>query len=186
MTISTLYYRVIDSPIGPLTLAGADSALMYLAMPGQTHVPDHTRWKPAGPGAFRDVADQLGAYFAGRLTGFDVETDPAGTEFQRRVWAAVQTIPYGETRSYGEIAEQLGSPAACRAVGTAAGRNPIPVIVPCHRVVGSTGALTGYSGGIDCKRSLLALERTSYSSATRPLSTTQERSNRTFCSIRRS
>ena len=157
MTTTTLCYRVIDSPIGPLTLAGAGSTLMRLAMPGQTHGPQ--RWKAAGPGAFSDVADQLSAYFAGRLADFELDLQLAGTEFQRRVWAAVQTIPYGETRSYGEIAERLGSPAACRAVGVAVGRNPIPIIVPCHRVVGSTGALTGYVGGIDCKRRLLDLER---------------------------
>ncbi|MEI6253275.1 MAG: methylated-DNA--[protein]-cysteine S-methyltransferase [Mycobacteriaceae bacterium] len=158
MTTTTLCYRVIDSPIGPLTLAGTGSTLMHLAMPGQTRV-DRARWKAAGPGAFSDVADQLSAYFAGRLADFELDLQLAGTEFQRGVWAAVQTIPYGETRSYGEIAERLGSPAACRAVGVATGRNPIPIIVPCHRVVGSTGALTGYVGGIDCKRELLDLER---------------------------
>ena len=157
MTKTTLYYRVIDSPIGPLTLAGAGSTLMHLAMPGQTHVPE--RWKSAGAAAFSDVADQLSAYFAGRLADFELDLQLAGAEFQRRVWAAVQMIPYGETRSYREIADRLGSPAAARAVGVAAGRNPIPIIIPCHRVVGSTGALIGYLGGIDCKRELLALER---------------------------
>lgn len=159
MTTTTLYYRVIDSPIGPLTLAGAGSTVMHLAFPGQTRAPDHERWTAAGAGAFSDAADQLGAYFAGRLADFDLDVKLGGTEFQRRVWATVQKVPYGETRSYGEIAEQLGSPAACRAVGMAAGRNPIPIIVPCHRVIGSTGALTGYVGGIVCKRELLALER---------------------------
>ena len=157
MTMTTLYCRVIDSPIGPLTLAGVGPTLKHLAMPGQTGVPE--RWKSAGADAFSDVADQLSAYFAGRLADFELDLQLAGTEFQRRVWAAVQTIPYGETRSYGEIAERLGSPAASRAVGVAAGRNPIPIIVPCHRVVGSTGALTGYVGGIDCKKTLLDLER---------------------------
>lgn len=189
MTTPTKYYRMIDSPLGPLTLVGAGSTLMHLVIAGQSHLPDHARWKAAGAGAFADAADQLRAYFAGRLADFDLELQLAGTEFQRRVWAAVQSIPYGETRSYGEIAEQLGSPAACRAVGTGAGRNPIPIIVPCHRVIGSTGALTGYVGGIDCKRKLLDLERRRdrrYESATRPLSTTHDRSSRTFSNIRRS
>jgi len=97
--------------------------------------------------------------FAGSLTEFDVELDLVGTEFQRRVWAALQTIPYGETRSYGEIAEQIGSPGASRAVGLANGRNPIAIIVPCHRVIGAAGSMTGYGGGIDRKKMLIALER---------------------------
>lgn len=153
-----VHYRVIDSPIGPLTLAGDGSTLMHLRMADQSHEPDRSAWHPAGPDAFADVADQLDAYFAGSLTEFDVDLELAGTEFQRRVWAALQTIPYGETRSYGEIAGQIGSPAASRAVGLANGRNPISIIVPCHRVVGAAGSMTGYAGGIDRKRMLLSLE----------------------------
>ena len=105
-----------------------------------------------------DAADQLRAYFACELREFDIPLAPAGTAFQRQVWAAVAAIPYGSTASYLEIATAVGRPSACRAVGAANGRNPLPVIVPCHRVVGATGGLTGYGGGLDRKRSLLDLE----------------------------
>jgi len=161
--MTTLQYRIVDSPIGPLTVAGCDSALMHLRMVDQTHEPDRARWEPAAPDAFGDVVEQLDAYFAGTLTEFDVKMKFDGTEFQRRVWAALQTIPYGETRSYGQIAEQIGSPAASRAVGMANGRNPISIIVPCHRVIGSSGGLTGYGGGIKRKRALLELELNAHS-----------------------
>ena len=154
-----LRYRVIDSPVGPLTLAGEGSTLIHLRMADHAHEPDRSGWEPAGPEAFADVAEQLDAYFAGSLTEFDVDMQLTGTEFQRRVWAALQTIPYGETRSYGEIAEQIGSPAASRAVGLANGRNPISIIIPCHRVIGAAGALTGYAGGIERKKMLIALEK---------------------------
>ncbi|MCW1959038.1 MAG: methylated-DNA--[protein]-cysteine S-methyltransferase [Mycobacterium sp.] len=153
------HYRVIDSPVGPLTIAGVGSTLQHLRMVDQSHEPDRSDWKPAGPGIFDDVVEQLQAYFAGSLTTFDVDLELTGTEFQRRVWAALQTIPYGETRSYAEIAEQIGSPGGSRAVGLANGRNPIGIIVPCHRVIGSTGSLTGYGGGIDRKMALLTLEK---------------------------
>lgn len=156
--MTTLRYRIIESPVGLLTLAGCGSTLMHLRMTDQTHEPDRTGWEPADDGIFDDVVTQLDAYFAGTLTEFDLDLELAGTEFQRRVWAALQTIPYGETRSYGEIAEQIGSPGASRAVGLANGRNPISIVVPCHRVIGSTGKLTGYGGGIERKKALLALE----------------------------
>lgn len=151
-------YQTVSSPLGPLTLAGTGSALMHLRMTGQAHQPDNADWEPDDD-AFSDVAEQLEAYFAGSLTEFDVETQLIGTEFQRRVWSALTRIPYGETRSYGQIAAQIGAPASARAVGLANGRNPIAIIVPCHRVIGSGGAMTGYAGGIDRKRSLLDLER---------------------------
>jgi methylated-DNA-[protein]-cysteine S-methyltransferase len=105
-----------------------------------------------------DAAEQLRAYFAGELREFDLPLAPRGTAFQRRVWAAVAAIPYGNTATYSEIAAAVCSPAACRAVGAANGRNPLPVIVPCHRVIGAAGALTGYGGGLARKRSLLDLE----------------------------
>lgn len=151
-------FRSIASPIGELTLAGVGCTLTHLVMAEQSHAPDRSDWEPAAPDAFADVVEQLDAYFAGTLTEFDVDMQSDGTEFQRRVWAALQTIPYGETRSYGQIAEQIGSPAASRAVGLANGRNPISIIVPCHRVIGSSGGLTGYGGGIERKRILLELE----------------------------
>jgi methylated-DNA-[protein]-cysteine S-methyltransferase len=105
-----------------------------------------------------DAAGQLTAYFAGELSEFDLALAPRGTKFQRRVWDAVSAIPYGATATYSEIAAEVCTPAACRAVGAANGRNPLPVIVPCHRVVGAAGALTGYGGGLDRKRLLLDLE----------------------------
>ena len=157
--MTTMRYRTIDSPVGLLTLAGVGSTLMHLRMVDQTHEPDRSGWEPADDDAFPEAVEQLSAYFAGELTEFDLDLELAGTEFQRRVWAALRTIPYGETRSYGQIAEQIGSPGASRAVGLANGRNPIGIIVPCHRVIGSTGGMTGYGGGIDRKRALLALEK---------------------------
>lgn len=154
----TVRYRTVSSPIGNLTLAGVGSTLTHLLIAEQSHCPHRTDWEPAGDDVFVDVAQQLDAYFAGSPQNFDVDLRLAGTEFQCRVWAALQTIPYGETRSYGQIADQVGSPAAARAVGLANGRNPISIIVPCHRVVGSSGSLTGYGGGIERKRTLLELE----------------------------
>ncbi len=157
--MTSLQYRTIDSPVGPLTLAGVGPTLMHLRMVDQTHEPDRTGWEPAPPGMFGEAVEQLDAYFAGELTEFDLDLRLPGTDFQRRVWAALQTIPYGETRTYGDIAAQVSAPSASRAVGLANGRNPLSIIVPCHRVVGSTGSLTGYGGGLDRKRILLTLER---------------------------
>ena len=157
--MTSLRYRTVDSPVGPLTLAGSGSTLHHLRMTDQTHEPDRSGWQPAGPGDFARAVEQLEAYFAGQLRGFELDLELVGTDFQRRVWAALQTIPYGQTRSYGQIAEQIGSPGASRAVGLANGRNPIGIVVPCHRVIGSSGGLTGYGGGLDRKRALLCLEK---------------------------
>ena len=153
-----IHYRTIDSPIGPLALAGRGQVLTNLRMVNQTYEPNRTNWVPDDR-AFPDAVQQLEAYFAGERTDFDLELSLTGTEFQRRVWQALLTIPYGETRSYGEIAEQIGASGAARAVGLANGRNPIAVIVPCHRVIGASGSLTGYGGGLERKQSLLELER---------------------------
>jgi methylated-DNA-[protein]-cysteine S-methyltransferase len=153
-----IQYRTIGSPIGTLTLAGRGGVLTNLRMVDQTYEPNRADWSPE-PSGFDDVVDQLGAYFAGELTDFDIELDLAGTEFQRRVWKALLTIPYGQTRSYGQIAEQIGAPGAARAVGLANGHNPIAIIVPCHRVIGANGSLTGFGGGLGRKRSLLELEK---------------------------
>ncbi len=156
--MSAIHFRIIDSPVGPLTLAGRGTTLGHLRMAGQTHEPDRSGWIEDNE-IFPEAVEQLGAYFAGEITDFHVALDLAGTEFQRRVWTALQTIPYGETRSYGQIAAQIGAPGASRAVGLANGRNPIGIIVPCHRVIGSSGGLTGYGGGLDRKRILLTLEK---------------------------
>ncbi|MFY9766345.1 MAG: methylated-DNA--[protein]-cysteine S-methyltransferase [Mycobacterium sp.] len=153
-----IHYRTIDSPIGPLALAGRGKVLTNLRMVDQTYEPDRTNWVPDDR-AFPDAVEQLEEYFAGERTDFDLELSLAGSEFQRRVWQALLTIPYGETRSYGEIAEQIGASGAARAVGLANGRNPIAIIVPCHRVIGASGSLTGYGGGLERKQSLLELER---------------------------
>lgn len=151
-------YRTIDSPIGPLTLAGRGAVLTNLRMVDQTYEPNRSDWT-LDDTAFPEVVDQLRSYFAGDRTDFDLELDMTGTQFQRRVWQALMTIPYGETRSYGQIAEQIGARGSARAVGLANGRNPIAIIVPCHRVIGASGGLTGYGGGLDRKRSLLELEK---------------------------
>ncbi len=153
-----IHYRTVDSPIGPLTLAGHGTVLTNLRMVDQAHEPSRAGWSPE-PDAFGDAVEQLAAYFAGELVDFDVELDLRGTPFQRRVWQALLTIPYGETRSYGQIAEQIGAPGSARAVGLANGRNPIAIVVPCHRVIGAGGSLTGYGGGLDRKRTLLNLEK---------------------------
>jgi methylated-DNA-[protein]-cysteine S-methyltransferase len=153
---------VVDSPVGPLTLVETDGALSGLYMEMQRHRPaDETFGAPGEPDRepFATVAEQLAAYFAGELTEFDMPLHLHGTPFQRRVWDALRDIPYGETTTYGKLAVEIGAPTASRAVGLANGRNPISVIVPCHRVVGSTGSLTGYGGGLDRKRYLLDFER---------------------------
>jgi methylated-DNA-[protein]-cysteine S-methyltransferase len=151
----------VPSPIGPLTLVAEDGKLTGLYLDSQQHRPGHDTLGTAGDPAaepFAAATAQLGAYFAGQLTAFDLPLAPAGTEFQRRVWAALQTIPYGQTWSYGQLARQIGSAAASRAVGLANGKNPIALVIPCHRVIGSDGTLTGYGGGLDRKRFLLELE----------------------------
>jgi methylated-DNA-[protein]-cysteine S-methyltransferase len=151
--------RTIDSPVGPLTIAGAGGVVHHLRMDAQSYPPPgQASWR-ADDGAFGDVVAQLGAYFAGALTAFDVALRLEGSEFQRRVWQALLDIPFGETRSYGALARQLGAPGAARAVGLANGHNPIGIIVPCHRVIGADGSLTGYGGGIERKRHLLDHER---------------------------
>jgi methylated-DNA-[protein]-cysteine S-methyltransferase len=156
--METLQYRTVDSPVGVLTLAGRNGRLRHLRMVDQTYEPSRENWE-SDDTAFADAAAQLEAYFAGDLIDFDLDLDLVGTEFQRRVWAALLTIPYGHTRSYGEIALQIESPGASRAVGLANGHNPIGIIVPCHRVIGANGSLTGYGGGLDRKRHLLDMEK---------------------------
>lgn len=151
-------YRSMDSPVGKLTLAGTAGRLRHLRMVDQTYEPSRIGWEP-DDAAFPEAVDQLEQYFNGERQEFELELDLVGTAFQRRVWEALLTIPYGETRSYGQIAAQLDAPRASRAVGLANGHNPIGIIVPCHRVIGANGSLTGYGGGLDKKRALLDMER---------------------------
>jgi methylated-DNA-[protein]-cysteine S-methyltransferase len=153
-----LQFRTVDSPVGPLTLAGREGRLMHLRMVDQTYEPSRADWVEDDR-AFPDAVEQLAAYFSGERTTFDLELDLVGTAFRRRVWEALLTIPYGETRSYGEIARQIDAPGASRAVGLANGHNPISIIVPCHRVIGAGGSLTGYGGGIERKKLLLGMEK---------------------------
>jgi methylated-DNA-[protein]-cysteine S-methyltransferase len=151
-------YVLVPSPLGDIILAGGTS-LSYAAF-ADSH--KATRLDPdchRDDGAFAEASQQLHAYFAGELTRFDLELDLQGTEFQRRVWNKLLSIPYGKTTTYGRLATELGDPKAVRAVGLANGRNPISIIVPCHRVIGADGSLTGYGGGLSRKQWLLAHER---------------------------
>jgi methylated-DNA-[protein]-cysteine S-methyltransferase len=148
MTFSTQF----SSNVGPLTLEGDDRVLTRVGF-GKATAPQ------GDASAVSAAAIQLEQYFAGRRTEFDLDVDPDGTPFERRVWDEVRAIPYGQTATYADIARRIGRPRACRAVGRANGRNPLAVVVPCHRVIGSDGSLTGYAGGVEMKRTLLDLER---------------------------
>jgi methylated-DNA-[protein]-cysteine S-methyltransferase len=152
MSETTLYSQ-LRSPIGELLLVGHEGALRGLYMDARPRA----GWRSADL-PFARACEQLEQYFAGERSEFDLELDMRGTDFQRSVWDALLTIPYGETRSYGEIASQLGRPDRARAVGTANGSNPVSIIVPCHRVIGADGSLTGYAGGLHRKRWLLEHE----------------------------
>ncbi|WP_103535197.1 methylated-DNA--[protein]-cysteine S-methyltransferase [Streptomyces sp. SM11] len=155
----TKRHTVVDSPYGPLTLVATDGVLSALYMTDQRHRPPQETFGVPDPEPFGEVVQELTEYFAGDRTTFDLPLDLHGTPFQRSVWAELLKIPYGETRSYGELAEELGKPGASRAVGLANGKNPVGIIVPCHRVIGASGSLTGYGGGLDRKQRLLAFER---------------------------
>jgi methylated-DNA-[protein]-cysteine S-methyltransferase len=150
---------VIDSPVGPLTLVATDGQLSGLYMDEQRHRPLEDLFGPRDDTQSADAIKQLAAYFDGELKDFDLLLNMEGTDFQRRVWTELTKIPYGETTTYGELAERMGRPTAARAVGLANGKNPISIIVPCHRVIGSTGNLTGYGGGLPRKRYLLSFEQ---------------------------
>jgi methylated-DNA-[protein]-cysteine S-methyltransferase len=154
--------KAFASPVGRLKLVASDAGLAAILW--ENDDPLRVRIGPvvddAGHPVLVETERQLGAYFAGTLTTFTVPLDFQGTDFQKSVWAALLTIPFGETRSYGEIACQIGHPNAVRAVGAANGKNPISIITPCHRVIGSNGKLTGFAGGLEAKAFLLALERT--------------------------
>jgi methylated-DNA-[protein]-cysteine S-methyltransferase len=153
-------FRTLSSPLGKLLLAGGEEGLRYLAFEnGQYPIEPARDWKRDDRFAlFSRVERELRAYFAGRLRSFSVPLAPRGTPFQLRVWRALLRIPYGKTLTYTELALRAGRPAAVRAAGAANARNPVSILIPCHRVVGRNGSLTGYGGGLDAKRTLLELE----------------------------
>lgn len=155
--METMYRTKVDSPIGDVLIEGNDDAITKLGRIGEGF--DSDEWVRIDRfAAIKEAAQQLDAYWSGDLFDFDLPLAPGGTPFQNKVWAALRTIPYGKTASYGDIARKIGSPTASRAVGAANGRNPIAIVVPCHRVIGANGTLTGYAGGLDMKRALLAHE----------------------------
>jgi methylated-DNA-[protein]-cysteine S-methyltransferase len=153
--------KVIQSPVGRLTLVASELGLVAILWENDNprRVPLADVVESDSHPVLLETERQLQEYFAGRRREFALPLDFRGTEFQRRVWSALLTIPYGQTRSYAQIAQQIGCPAAVRAVGAANGRNPLSIIAPCHRVVGSNGKLTGFAGGLETKAQLLALER---------------------------
>ena len=153
-------YKTMDSPVGTLMLVATDDGLA--AVLWENDPPHRVRLTLSAEDSrhpiLLETERQLTEYFGGRRTAFTVTLDPVGTPFQQQVWRALLTIPFGETRSYGQIATQIGKPAAVRAVGAASGKNPISIIAPCHRVIGATGKLTGFAGGLEVKAQLLTLE----------------------------
>ena len=151
-------HTIIGSPLGELTLVAHDGVLAGVYFAEHVRRPHASTFGARDEAGFAAAIEQLGDYFRGDRTGFDLPLAPRGDAFQQRVWALLRRIPYGETRSYGQLARELGDPALARGVGAANGRNPLSVIVPCHRVVGADGALVGYAGGLERKRFLLDLE----------------------------
>lgn len=158
--METRYYTIIESPLGEILAAANARGLVRISfLEGKHPVAPEANWKRHDDDAIlREATEQFRAYLCGDLTEFHLPLAAEGTAFQKRVWAELEKIPYGETATYGAIAEALDRPTASRAVGAANGRNPLPVIVPCHRVIGSDGSLTGYAGGVAIKERLLALE----------------------------
>jgi methylated-DNA-[protein]-cysteine S-methyltransferase len=157
--MTPMFYTQIESPVGPLLLAADELGLReILFVNGRHPAKPKTSWK-GDPTPLHETIRQLHAYFAGELENFDLQLAPEGTPFQLGVWRSLCDIPYGKTISYGELASRIGNPKASRAVGLANGSNPIPIVIPCHRVIGSNGKLTGYGGGLPIKEKLLALER---------------------------
>jgi methylated-DNA-[protein]-cysteine S-methyltransferase len=154
-----MIHHFIDSPVGPLLLAASDDHLCVIEFETNRHpVKRGMDWQPGHNAVLREAGAQLKAYFGGRLRGFDLPLQPAGTDFQRAVWGQLAQIPYGATWSYGQLAVRVGRPTAVRAVGAANGRNPLPIVLPCHRVIGADGSLTGFGGGLPTKQFLLRLE----------------------------
>ena len=152
-------HTVVPTPLGATTLVAHDGRLSALLMPSSKYAEVQGPFGERDDDGFEDARSQLAEYFAGERTEFDLPLEPAGTPFQRSTWLALREIPYAETINYGQLALRVGNPKASRAVGLANGRNPISIVVPCHRVIGADGSLTGYGGGLDRKRLLLDLER---------------------------
>lgn len=151
--------NTIDSPVGPLLLAADDEGLRLIEFQSPRHpMPRGSDWREGEHDTLTKARAQLVEYFDGRRRDFDLPLSPRGTAFQRAVWDALKAIPYGETRSYGQQAAQIGQPQSVRAVGAANGRNPLPIVIPCHRVIGANGDLTGFGGGLPVKQFLLRLE----------------------------
>jgi methylated-DNA-[protein]-cysteine S-methyltransferase len=158
MTVA-MYYTITSSPVGTILLLATDQGLagLYLETSSKPHkVPENAARSDR---YFTDIVQQLDEYFAGKRQEFDVQLDLEGTSFQKSVWQELYKIPFGTVISYKELARRIGKPAACRAVGTANGRNPISIIIPCHRVIAADGSLGGYGWGLECKRQLLQLEK---------------------------
>lgn len=158
--MSEIFYTEFMSPFG-ITLASSEAgALRNIWFPGQKHAPDPQHWQRADPQRlFNQLAQQLEEYAEGQRQLFELPLAPVGTDFQQQVWLALQGIPFGDHTSYGALAQQLGRPTAARAVGAAIGRNPLSIVIPCHRVLGKTGKLTGFASGLTMKQRLLAVEQ---------------------------
>jgi methylated-DNA-[protein]-cysteine S-methyltransferase len=152
-------WTVLATPVGEMMVIGDDDAVHFVHLPDSYVRREFDTDRAGEPAAVGAALEQIDAYFRGDLKEFSLPLDPAGTEFQRTVWLALADIPFGETESYGELATRVGNPKACRAVGLANGRNPIPLVLPCHRVIGANGSLTGYGGGLELKQRLLDHER---------------------------
>ena len=156
--METIWFAELKSPLGKLTLESDGEALTRIRLPEEEWEPEPKAKRVRKPELFTEAATQLGAFFRGERNDFDLKLNPRGTDFQKKVWGLLCEIPRGRTITYGELAQRAGNPKASRAVGAANGKNPIPIIIPCHRVIGSNGKLTGYAGGLEAKKKLLEIE----------------------------
>ncbi len=157
--MDTIWFAELNSPLGKLTLESDGEALTRIRLPEEKWEADPEANRVRKPELFAEAAAQLGAYFRGELKEFDLKLNPQGTDFQKKVWGLLREIPLGQTITYGELAAKTGNPKASRAVGAANGKNPLPIVIPCHRVIGSNGKLTGFAGGLAAKKALLKLEK---------------------------
>jgi len=156
--METVYFAELKSPLGTLTLESDGQSLIRIRLPEEEYENDPAVDRVRKPAMFKEAATQLASYFRGKRKTFDLPLAPAGTSFQNDVWNELQKIPHGETITYAELADRVGRKGSYRAVGAANGRNPLPIVIPCHRVIGSNGKLTGYAGGIEAKKTLLEIE----------------------------